>query len=152
MNFLKIHNFGRWFYKRKIRIIPGICKRMTFFLFNCDIPISVEFKKGTYLYKGGMGVIIHGHSTIGEYVAIGSHVTIGGNYGAGGVPHFGNEILIAPGAAILGNVKVGNNCIIGANAVVMKDVPDNTVVGGIPAKELKKLDPGFVKSAYFAGK
>ncbi len=151
MSFIKIHNFGRWFYIRKIRIIPSICKRLTFLLYNCDIPLSVEFKRGTYLYKGGMGIIIHGKSSIGENVAIGSHVTIGGNYGSGSVPKLGNDILIAPGVCILGDVKIGNNCILGANAVVLKDVPDNTVVAGIPAKEIKRLAPGYVKMAYFSG-
>jgi len=138
--------------KRKIPLVPGLFKRITFLIYNCDIPLTVEFKKGTYLYKGGMGVIIHGKAIIGENVAIGSHVTIGGNYGSGGLPQIGNDVLIAPGVAILGNVKIGNNTILGANAVILKDVPDNTVVGGVPAKKIKSIEPGFVKMAYFSNK
>jgi serine O-acetyltransferase len=152
MDLIKYHKKGQWFLRKRIPFIPGLVKRFIFIAFNCDIPFSVNFKKGTYLYKGGMGVIIHGRAQIGEYVAIGSHVTIGGNYGSLNVPRIGNEVLIAPGVAILGDINIGDNVIIGANSVVIKDVPSNTVVGGIPAKELKKIEAGYVKNAYFSNR
>jgi serine O-acetyltransferase len=53
------------------------------------------------------------------------------------MPVIGNDLFISTGAKIIGNVKVGNSCVIGANAVVLKDVPDNCVVAGIPAKIIK---------------
>ena len=49
-------------------------------------------------------------------------------------------VTIYPGAVVIGNIKIGNNVVIGANSVVTKDVPDNTVVAGIPAKVIKRVD------------
>jgi serine O-acetyltransferase len=51
-----------------------------------------------------------------------------------GTPTIGDNVYIAPGAKIIGNIKIGNNCAVGANAVVVKDVLEGTTVGGIPAK------------------
>ncbi len=65
-------------------------------------------------------------------------MTIGGRSGKENVPVIGNDVYIATGAKILGDIKVGNNVIIGANAVVIKDVPDNCVVAGVPAKIIKQ--------------
>jgi serine O-acetyltransferase len=63
---------------------------------------------------------------------------IGGTSQIYEVPVIGDNTVIAPGAKILGPVKIGKNCVIGANAVVLKDVPDNSVAAGIPAKIVKK--------------
>ena len=52
-------------------------------------------------------------------------------------PTIGNNVIIYAGAKIIGDVHVGDNAIIGANAVVTKDVPPNAIVGGIPAKVIK---------------
>jgi serine O-acetyltransferase len=65
---------------------------------------------------------------------IGQCVTIGGKSGWYEVPIIGNNVEINAGARILGPVKVGDNVVIGANAVVTKDVPSNCVVAGVPAK------------------
>jgi serine O-acetyltransferase len=56
------------------------------------------------------------------------------------VPVIGNDVYISAGARLLGDIAVGNNVIIGANAVVVKDVPDNSIVAGVPAKLIRKID------------
>ena len=53
-------------------------------------------------------------------------------------PEIGDNVIIYAGAVIVGNIKIGNNVIVAANAVVTTDVPDNSIVGGVPAKILKK--------------
>jgi len=90
---------------------------------------------------GGIGVVLHPDCKIGERVMIGQGVTIGGTFGSG-TPIVGSDVWIGPGVRILGDVTIGSNCIIGANAVVTRDVPDNSVVGGVPAKLLKTIEPG----------
>lgn len=66
------------------------------------------------------------------------HVTIGGRQGHGGLlPVIGDNVLIGVGALILGGCKIGNNATIGAGAIVLKDVPDNAVVVGNPARIIK---------------
>lgn len=90
---------------------------------------------------GGGLFIQHGFSTIISAESIGSNcwinqqVTIG--YEGKGCPIIGNNVRICAGAKIIGNISVGDNSIIGANAVVVKDVPSDVTVGGIPAKVIR---------------
>ena len=79
-------------------------------------------------------------STIGKNCNISHGVTLGqANRGINkGYPILGDNIYIGPGAKIIGAVKVGNNVAIGANCVVTKDVPDSSVVVGIPGKVISQ--------------
>lgn len=91
---------------------------------------------------GGGLFIQHGFSTmvtaqsIGENCWINQQVTIGYN-GHGKAPVIGNNVMITCGAKVLGEITVGDNAIIGANAVVIRDVEENAVMGGVPARRLK---------------
>ena len=60
-------------------------------------------------------------------------VTIGSTSLGGRAPRLGDNVCLCAGAKILGDIQIGNNVLVGANAVVVKDVPDNAVVGGVPA-------------------
>lgn len=90
---------------------------------------------------GGGLYIQHGFATIitaesiGKNVWINQQVTIG--YNGDKAPIIGDNVVIYAGAKVVGGVRVGNNVTIGANAVVTKDIPDNSVVGGVPAKIIK---------------
>ena len=66
------------------------------------------------------------------------------NIGMGG-SIIGDDCYISPGVKIVKPVRIGNNVVIGANAVVNKDIPDNTMVAGIPAKIIKKFNPNTQK-------
>lgn len=95
--------------------------------------------------KIGKGLFIqHGFATIisakeiGDNCWINQQVTIGFN-GDGNNPVIGNNVKITAGAKVIGKIKVDDNSVIGANAVVVKDVPKNVVMGGIPAKVIKKI-------------
>lgn len=85
---------------------------------------------------GGMATVINGRCVIGNNVVIGTCVTIGG--GRNGVPTIGDNVYIATGAKIIGGVDVGEHVVIGANAVVTKDIPSHVCVAGIPAKIIKE--------------
>lgn len=80
-------------------------------------------------------IIIGLYCIIGNNCTIYQDVTIGQNKNK--YPTIGNNVIIYVGAKIIGDVHVGDNAIIGANAVVTKDVPPNAIVGGIPAKVIK---------------
>ncbi len=90
---------------------------------------------------GGGLYIQHGFATmiaaesIGENCWINQQVTIGYN-GHGRAPIIGDNVMITCGAKVLGSITVGNNVIVGANAVVVKNIYDNTTVGGVPARKI----------------
>ncbi len=103
---------------------------------NCVIGRGAEFGKDFVLVHS-FGVVINGKVKGGDNILIEHCVTIGEE--KGGIPVLGNNIFIGAGAKIFGRIKIGNNTKIGANAVVIKDVPDNTTAVGVPARELPKV-------------
>ena len=122
----------------KIPIIPRLLNIIFVrLLFSCQISLGAKLGKGTILGLGGLGVAIHKRAIIGDNVTIGQGVTIGGRSKHYKVPVIGDNCHIAPGAKILGPITIGKNSIVGANAVVIADVPENSVVAGIPAKIIK---------------
>lgn len=128
------YRISNWLWKHHIPILPRLIYFMQYILFNCSVPPSCIIGKGSKFGYYGMAVVVHARAKIGENCVIGTCVTIGGKSGWYEVPEIGNNVHIASGAKILGPVKIGNNVYIGANAIVTKDVPDNCVVAGIPAK------------------
>lgn len=133
-----LYYLARTLYKIKIPFLPKIIQVLIRIFFGCYIPYTAEIGKDTIFAYGGIGVVIHARSIIGKNCTIGSCVTIGGTNHIYEVPVIGDNVYIGTGAKIIGAVKIGNNAAIAANAVVTKDVPDNTLVAGIPARILKE--------------
>jgi len=143
MNAYNFYRLARWFYERKVPVIPKLIKSLIYLLFNSFVPYTAKIGKGTVFGYGGMGVVLHKNSVIGEKCLVGQQVTVGSNVAyftkelMTDVPVIGNNVYIGAGAKILGNIKIGNNSVIGANAVVIKDVPENGIVAGVPAKLIR---------------
>jgi len=137
MNLIHLHNFASLLYMKKIPILPKIIYYIQFLLFNSSVPYKTKIGKNTKFAYGGIGVVIHERTSIGNNCMLGQGITIGGKSKEYNVPQIGNYVYIAAGVRIIGDVKVGNNVIIGANSVVTKDIPDNCIVAGIPAKIIK---------------
>jgi len=119
-------------------------------VFNIEIPAECHIGPGLNLLHKGVGVIIHPHAIIGENVAIYHQVTIGSlglahqmredrppSNTVDGVALIGDRVLIGAGAKIIGPVSIGNNARIGANAVVVTDIPQNATAVGVPARIIK---------------
>jgi serine O-acetyltransferase len=82
---------------------------------------------------GGLGIVLHDAAVVGDRVHIDQGVTIGGTATKGGVPVIEDDVYLGAGAKILGPIVVGRGAVVGANAVVIRDVKSNTVVAGVPA-------------------
>ncbi len=97
--------------------------------YGFDISYRATIGKGLYIGHFG-GVVIHGDSVIGDYCNLSQGITIGLlNRGKNsGVPKIGNRVFIAPGSAILGGISIGDDVLIGTNAIVTFNVPDKAVV------------------------
>lgn len=118
-------------------LLPKLLWHLQYLLFNSSVPGSCTLMKGTKFAYGGIGVVIHARAVVGRNCMIGQGVAISGKSGWYEVPVIGDNVEIHAGARVLGPVKIGDNVIIGANAVVVKDVPDNCVVAGVPARIIK---------------
>lgn len=138
-----VYRMGSWCVNAKQQkpylglVLPlvTVFQKLVEIMTGISLPFTCKIGKG--LYIGHFGSIIVGYEVvIGEYCNLSQQVAIG-QAGRGGIqksPTIGNRAHIAPGAKLFGGIKIGDNVAIGANAVVTKDVPDNAVVVGIPAK------------------
>lgn len=104
-----------------------------------QLPIGTKVGGGLKFYHFG-NVVVNKNAIIGNYASIYNGVTIGINLSPDGKaypPILGNNVVLCTGSKVIGNVRIGNNCVIGANAVVVKDIPDDCVAAGVPVKVLK---------------
>ncbi|NUO76375.1 MAG: serine acetyltransferase [Lysobacter sp.] len=119
-----------------------------------SIPAGTSIGSGFYIGHFG-GIVVSQKATIGRNCNISQGVTIGrANRGRNqGYPVLGNNIYIGPGAVIAGSVRIGDNVAIGANCVVTTDIPDNSVVVGIPGKIISHAGAaGYVNRTDYDGK
>ena len=140
---MKIHALAHWLWKRHVPLLPTLLWGINRVLFSVDLPASAQIGRGTVLKHFGLGVVIHQRAVIGQRVSIQPGVVIGGRSGHWPVPVIEDEVEIGVGAKVLGPVRIGRGAIVGANAVVLHDVPAGAVVVGVPARILRsrQLEP-----------
>jgi len=138
MNLINFQKIAYKLYIKKIPILPKLIYHLQFLIFNSSVPYKCKIGNHTKFAYGGIGVVIHERTTIGEHCIIGQGVTIGGKSKEYEVPQIGNYVYISAGVRIIGKVIIQDNVIIGANAVVTKNISNNCIVAGIPAKVLKE--------------
>lgn len=127
--------------KANNKVVKTIYRKLTRFLYSCEYTTNCFFEDNVALSHNGLGCVIWAKK-IGQGTTIWQNVTIGSGKGEGDNiwPKIGKNCKIYTGAVVIGNITVGDGAVIGANAVVTKDVPPNAVVGGVPAKVIKYLD------------
>jgi serine O-acetyltransferase len=138
---LAIHALAHWLWKHKIPVIPRVLSVLNRLIFATQLPASTRLGKGVRLNYSGLGTVIHARAVIGNNVEIGPGVVIGGRSKLYEVPVIEEDVQIGVGAKVLGPIRVGRGAVIGANAVVLHDVPPGAVVVGIPARVLRIEQP-----------
>lgn len=140
---LLFHRIAHWFYKKGLRFIPRLISALGMFLTTIDIHPAATFGRRVFI-DHGVGVVIGETAIIGDDVLIYQQVTLGGVSTNKGKRHptIENKVVIGAGAKILGNITIGSGSKVGANSVVVKDVPPGCTAVGIPARVLKR---GFDK-------
>ncbi|MCJ0911893.1 serine O-acetyltransferase [Mammaliicoccus sciuri] len=130
---------ANWFFKKKMYFIARSISQIARFFTGVEIHPGATIGKRLFI-DHGMGIVIGETCRIGNNVTIYQGVTLGGTGKERGKRHpdIGDNVLIAAGAKVLGNIEVGNNVNIGANSVVLKDVPDYSTVVGIPGRIVKQ--------------
>ena len=109
--------------------------------YSIRIPVNVcGFGVTIYHLAGGGGCLVNA-KRVGNYCKLQTGVLLGNAHQSEEEkPIVGDNVTFGPGAKVLGKVIVGSNCFIAANAVVVKDVPNNCLAGGIPARVIKQMD------------
>ena len=136
---LAIYKFGYILYKLRVPILPKLIQYFIRLVFGPFIGMGAKFGKNVWLLSGGIGVVINHKAVIGNNVVIHQNVTIGDDGKSLDAPIIEDNCKISAGAIVIGGIRVGKNSVIGANAVVNKDIPPNSVAVGVPAKVIKQL-------------
>ena len=133
------HRIAHFFYKKHLFFMARLLSQISRFLTGIEIHPGATIGKRLFM-DHGMGIVIGETAIIGDKCTIYHGVTLGETKKKRKKRHptLKNNVVIGCGSKILGNITLGNNVKVGANAVVLKDVPDNKVVVGVPAKIVEK--------------
>ena len=134
-----MHRITHALWKVRIPFLPRFLSQLARFLTGIEIHPGAEIGEGLFI-DHGMGVVIGETSVVGKNVTLYQGVTLGGTGKEKGKRHptVADNVVIGTGAKILGNITIGENSYIGANAVVVKDVPANSTVVGVPGRITKQ--------------
>lgn len=140
---------GTYLKERKMRFLYLVVfwhyKRLMYRT-GIQLPIGTQVGGGLKFFHFS-NIVVNEDAVIGENVSIYNGVTIGANLSPGisqKPPRIGNKVVICAGAKLIGDIDIGDNSIIGANSVVIKDVPANSVVVGVPARILSNKGEQYV--------
>lgn len=138
---LRIYRVARWLHLRGVPVLPKLLKAVNRVVFGVVLPPAADIGPGVLISYQGLGTVIHRDCVIEEGAVISTGVTLGGRGGRRGAPRIGRRALVGTGAKVLGPVKIGAYASIGANAVVLEDIPDYAVAVGIPARVIRINSP-----------
>jgi cysteinyl-tRNA synthetase len=134
-----IHRITHSLWELKIPVIPRLLSHIARLFTGIEIHPAAKIGAGFFI-DHGMGVVIGETTEIGEDCLLYQGVTLGGTGKEKGKRHptLGNHVVVGGGAKVLGPIRIGDYVKIGANSVILKDVPDYSIVVGVPGKIIKK--------------
>lgn len=135
-----VYRFGRWRYGVKPAIVRKLFSLLYKLLYKwvqivtgVELPCEVKVGRGFVIDHFG-GIIVSGYASFGDNCRIRNGVVVGLSHADDPcAPVIGDNVDIGTGAKVLGRIRIGNNVLIGANAVVVRDVPDDSIAVGVPA-------------------
>ena len=132
---LLMHRVAHWLYVLGLPLIPRLLSHFARFITGIEIHPGATIGRGVFI-DHGMGVVIGETAIVGDYSLIYQGVTLGGTGKETGKRHptLGGNVVVGAGAKVLGNLQIGNNVRIGAGSVVLRDVPSDCTVVGVPGR------------------
>lgn len=135
-----VYRFGRWRYGVQSPLLRKVCSgiyrvlyKLVQVLTGIELPCEAEVGRGFVIDHFG-GIVVSGFARFGDNCRIRNGVVVGlARTDDPCAPVIGDNVDIGAGAKVLGRIRIGNNVLIGANAVVTRDVPDNSIAVGVPA-------------------
>ena len=137
---LLAHRLAHRLWKMRLRLVGRLVSQVARWVTGVEIHPSASIGHGFFI-DHGMGVVIGETAEIGDYVTLFQGVTLGGTGKEKGKRHptLGNHVVVGSGAKVLGNIRIGDSVKIGANSVVLRSVPSNSTVTGIPGRIVKSI-------------
>ena len=137
------HRISHWLWNRGARVAARVFGELTRILTGVEIHPGAMLGSGLFI-DHATGVVIGETAEVGDDVTIYHGVTLGGTGADTGKRHptIGDRVIVGAGAKILGAIKIGDDSRIGANAVVVKEVPSSSVVVGVPGQIISRAKPG----------
>jgi len=138
---LLFYRLAHWLWKRRIPFVPRALSQLARFLTGIEVHPGATIGSGLFI-DHGMGVVVGETTEIGDNVTLFQGVTLGGTGKQRGKRHptIGSHVVVGAGAKVLGPITVGDYVKIGANSVVLQDVPDHSTVVGIPGRIVRIKD------------
>ncbi|MDZ4799171.1 MAG: serine O-acetyltransferase [Bryobacteraceae bacterium] len=133
-----MHRLAHWLYQARVPLLPRVLSQVSRFFTGIEIHPGATIGRRFFI-DHGTGVVIGETTEIGDDVLIYQNATLGGTGKEKGKRHptIGNNVVIGAGAKVLGNITIGNCVKIGAGSVVVKPVPDDSTVVGIPGRVVR---------------
>ncbi|CAI8026034.1 Serine acetyltransferase [Geodia barretti] len=137
---LLAHRVAHRLWKMRLRLVGRLVSQVARWVTGVEIHPGASIGHGFFI-DHGMGVVIGETAEIGDYVTLFQGVTLGGTGKEKGKRHptLGNHVVVGSGAKVLGNIRIGDSVKIGANSVVLRSVPSNSTVTGIPGRIVKSI-------------
>ena len=148
---LVLHRISHKLWNYKLPLLPRVLSQLTRNITGIEIHPGAKIGRGVFI-DHGMGVVIGETSEIGNNVTIYHNVTLGGiapsinsndQRNMKRHPTLEDNVVVGSGAQILGPITIGKNSLIGSNSVVTKNVPEKSVMAGIPARRVGDATKGF---------
>ncbi len=138
---LLFYRFAHWLRNHRMPFVPRALSQFARFLTGIEIHPGATIGSGLFI-DHGMGVVIGETTEIGNNVTLFQGVTLGGTGKQRGKRHptLGSHVVVGAGAKVLGPITIGDYVKIGANSVVLQDVPDHSTVVGIPGRIVRIKD------------
>ena len=146
------HRIANFFYRHKSFFIARVISQISRFFTGIEIHPGATIGKGLFI-DHGMGVVIGETAEIGNDVVLYHGVTLGGTGKDKGKRHptVADNVVIGSGAKVLGPINIGKNAKIGANAVVLRDVPEGATAVGSPARNIIATNASIIEISNFKG-
>jgi serine O-acetyltransferase len=130
---MRLHKLSRWLMLRGWRRLSVTIDRIIRVVYAARIPAEAEIDPSVHFSHNALAVVVTKKARIGPRCQIGMHVLLGSRWPLEGGPRLEADVIVHAGAKIIGPVTVGAGSVVGANAVVLEDIPPRSLAVGVPA-------------------
>ncbi len=129
---VRLHKFSRRLLELGFRRLSRLVEHFIRVVYAARIPAEADIDPSVHFSHNALAVIVTKKASIGPRCQIGMHVLLGSSWPLAGGPRLEQDVVVLCGAKVIGPVTIGRGSVIGANAVVLKDVPPHSLVVGVP--------------------